>query len=224
MYDPGRMKARELARRHVEGGDPLGWFEVLYLEASGDPATIPWADLSPNPGLIRWLDRRGLVGSGAKALKVGCGLGDDAQHLSCHGLDTTAFDISSTAIAWCRSRFPGSPVRYMQADLLGPPDEWSGAFDLVVESYTLQVLPAPLRREAARRIGGFVAPGGTLLVIARARESGEPEGEMPWPLTRDEMRLFEAAGLEELEFEDYVDDENPPVRRFMATYTKPQAS
>ena len=38
---------------------------------------------------------------------------------------------------------------------------------------------------------------------------------MPWPLTAREVRaLFD--GLELVSFEDYVDDEDPPVRRLRA--------
>jgi SAM-dependent methyltransferase len=221
MGGQDRATARELAQRHVADGDPLGWFETLYATAAGDASIIPWADLMPNPNLVSWLESRGVVGSGRKALKVGCGLGDDAEELSRRGFDTTAFDISPTAISWCRRRFPSSSVRYVEADLLRPPGDWARRFNLVVESYTLQVLPSELRGDAIRRVAGFVAPGGTLLVIARGREPSESEGMMPWPLTRREMAAFEDAGLIELDFEDYQDDEDPPVRRFRATYELP---
>lgn len=167
---------------------------------------------------MSWLEQQGVVAPGRRALKIGCGLGDDAEELSRRGLDTTAFDISTTAISWCRQRFPRSSVFYVEADLFRPPDGWARGFDFVLESYTLQVLPSELRDEAMRRVADFVAPGGTLLVIARGREPGEAEGTMPWPLTRQEMALFKDAGLAELHFEDYLDDENPPVRRFRATY------
>lgn len=218
MTDVDRTTARELASRHVAAGDPLGWFEVLYAMAAGDASIIPWADLTPNPNLVSWLEARGVVGSGRQALKVGCGLGDDAEELARRAFDTTAFDISSTAISWCRRRFPGSSVHYVVADLLQPLDDWAGRFDLVVESYTLQVLPPGLRDDAMRRVAGFVAPGGTLLVIARGREPCEPEGVMPWPLTRQELTVFEEAGLTVRQFEDYLDDEDPPVRRFRVDY------
>jgi SAM-dependent methyltransferase len=213
-----RAVARELANRHVADGDPLGWFEALYATAGDDSSIIPWADLAPNPNLVSWLDSHGVVGSDREALKVGCGLGDDAEELSRRGFDTTAFDISCTAISWCRRRFPNSSVRYAEADLLQPPEDWAGRFGLVVESYTLQVLTPSLRPDAMRRVASFVAPGGTLLVISRGRESSEPRGAMPWPLTRQELAVFEEVGLAVLEFEDYVDGEDPPVRRFRVAY------
>jgi hypothetical protein len=70
-------------------------------------------------------------------------------------------------------------------------------------------------------VAAFVAPGGTLLVIARAREPEEPEGAAPWPLTRDDLALFEG-GLTASALEDYIDQDcyDAPVRRFRATYRR----
>ena len=217
MSEIRRVTAREIAQKHLAAGDPLGWFEVLYSQAGDSASIIPWADLAPNPNLIDWLDRTGTAGPGL-ALKVGSGLGDDAEALSRRGFETTAFDISPSAIAWSRRRFPRSSVSYTVADLFSAPSVWQARFDLVLESYTLQVLPPHLRADAMQRIAAFVAPGGTLLVIARGREPGDPGGKMPWPLTKDELSVFETLGLKEMTFDDYMDGEDPPVRRFRATY------
>jgi hypothetical protein len=217
MGETHRAIAREIAYKHLDSGDPLGWFEDLYSRAREDTSIIPWADLVPNPNLIDWLNHRGAACSG-RAIKVGSGLGDDAEELSRRGFETTAFDISESVIAWSRRRFPQSSVSYVVADLFSAPIEWKARFDFVLESYTLQVLPPYLRAEAIGCIASFVALGGTLLVIARGREPGEPEGNMPWPLTKREMSLFVTQGLKEVSFEDYLDREDPPVRRFRATY------
>jgi ubiquinone/menaquinone biosynthesis C-methylase UbiE len=219
MSKTHRATAREVAQKHLEAGDPLGWFEALYAQAGDDPSIIPWADLTPNPNLLDWLDQHGPGGSGL-ALKVGSGLGDDAEELARRGFHTTAFDVSASAIAQSRARFPDSVVSYIVADLFCAPEEWRGRFDFVLESYTLQVLPPALRADAIRCTASFVAPGGTLLVITRGREPGEPRGKMPWPLTRDELALFQNHDLREASFEEYMDNEEPPVRRFRATYCR----
>jgi SAM-dependent methyltransferase len=219
MGDSRRATAREIAYRYLKSGDPLGWFDELYVLAGDDPSIIPWADLEPNPSLVGWLDRRPDPVSG-RALKVGSGLGDDADELARRGFETTAFDISEAAVTWCRRRFPHSRVSYVVADLFSPPLEWEAGFEFVLESYTLQVLPRELRARAAGCIASFVAPGGTLLVIARGRGPAESGGRMPWPLVERELTLFETRGLEMVTFEDYLDIEEPPVRRFMATYIR----
>jgi SAM-dependent methyltransferase len=215
-----RQFARKLAKEYIDRGDALGWFEALY--AQGDVKVIPWADQKVNPNFEEWLVRKRIQGNGRKALKVGCGLGDDAERLAELGFEVTAFDISPTAIHWCQRRFLGSKARYLVQDLFNPPAEWKGAFDFVLESYTLQVLPPTVRPAAIHRISDFVAPGGSLLVIARGRKPEEPKGEMPWPLVRGELEGFKAQGLTEISFEEYLDAEDPPVRRFRAEYRRMQ--
>jgi len=212
-----RQRARELAREALARGEPTAWFEELYATA-GDIEVIPWADLEPNPSFLVWARREILAGAGKRALKVGSGLGDDAEALAGRGFDVVAFDIAPAAVAWARSRFPESSVSYVVADLLALPDGWRHAFDFVLEAYTLQVLPPALRPAAAAAIAGTLKPGGLLLAITRARGLSDPEGEMPWPLTEDELKALFEPHLALRSFEDYLDDENPPVRRFRATF------
>jgi SAM-dependent methyltransferase len=213
-----RARARTLAREAIARGEPLAWFERLYREAATGTATVPWADLVPNPYLVAWLDAH--PAPPGRALDVGTGLGDNAEELARRGWDVVAFDVAATAIDGARARFPASRVRYVTADLLAPPVDWRGAFDLVAETYTLQVLPPPERAVAARALGDLVAPGGTLLVLARGREPGDPEGAMPWPLTRPEVEAIGRAGLRLAAFEDFLDAEYPPVRRFRAAFRR----
>ncbi|WP_433172321.1 class I SAM-dependent methyltransferase [Actinoallomurus sp. CA-150999] len=214
--DERRAYARRLAAESIAEGDPTGWFERLYVAAQRGEAVVPWADLEPNPLLRAWAR----PGSG-RALVVGCGLGDDAEHLAGLGYDVTAFDVAESAVARAGDRFPGSRVHYRAADLLVPPPEWRRAFDLVVESYTVQVLRAEARERAIANTADLVAPGGTLLVIARARDEADDPGRMPWPLTRTEIASF---GLPAGRIEDLYDDENPPVRRWRAEFRRPAAS
>jgi SAM-dependent methyltransferase len=216
-----RKKAGDLARESIASGDPTGWFETLYRQADGDPGAISWADLAPNPNLTAWLDREKVEGNGRRALKIGCGLGDDAEELSRRGFLVTAFDVSPTAIDWCRARFPTTTVRYEIHDLLAPPGVWACDFDFVLESYTLQVLPPDVRARAMPAVADYVGPGGDLLVIARGREPSDPPGAMPWPVLRDELAGFTRAGLAEVRFEDFLDAESPPVRRFRVHYRRP---
>jgi SAM-dependent methyltransferase len=216
-----RARARELAQSAISKGDPLGWFDTLYKENVSEGTIIPWADRVPNPHLISWIQKNPANKvSGQKALKIGCGLGDDAEYLAHLGYDVTAFDISTTAISQCRARFPNSKVRYEVADLFNSPQIWRNAFDFVLESYTLQVFRPDLRSRAIATISSYPSPNGSLLVICRGREGSDDLGSMPWPLTKKELERFKDYGLDEVSFEDYRDTENPPVRRFRAHFRR----
>jgi SAM-dependent methyltransferase len=216
-----RARARELAKTFLEQGDAKGWFEALYAEADGAAGRIPWADLVPNPHLVSWLDENNARGEGRRALVIGCGLGDDAELLAARGFDVTAFDISATAIKWSQRRYPNSKVDYIVADLFELPVEWREAFHLAVEVNTLQVLPAELRPSAISVTVNCVTRSGALLVIARSREPNDDPGSMPWPLTVSDLEPFAQSGLELISFEDFFDQEDPPVRRFRVQYRKP---
>ncbi len=214
MSQPDRSTARRLAAESLAQGDPTGWFDKLYIHAEGDASRIPWADRCVNPHLAAWLAKRGSEAQGQRALVVGCGLGDDAEALAALGYRVTAFDVSNAAVAWCRQRFSASQVDYCVADLLKLPEAWTSAFAFVVEIYTLQVLPVELRPVAMAQLARTVAPGGTLLVVARGRGAEEDRGTMPWPLERDEIDGFHRLGLQTASFEEFLDEEIPPVRRY----------
>ena len=218
---PDRRRARELAAEYVGKGDPAGWFEVLYKEAEEGKSTVPWADRGANPGLLEFWSLHPQKTEGKKALVIACGLGDDAEQLAAWGFETTAFDISETAIRMARKLFPRSSVKFSVADLFQPPPEWERKFDFVFEANTVQALPVTIRAAAVQRIAAFVRPGGKLLAIVRGRQADEPLEELPWPLTRAEMNEFVRAGLTEESFEEYFDNEEPPARRFRGLYARP---
>jgi 2-polyprenyl-3-methyl-5-hydroxy-6-metoxy-1,4-benzoquinol methylase len=218
--DAGRERAQELAREHRARGDAFGWFERLYSEARGDQERVPWADEETNPLLADWLRTAAVDGRGKRALVVGSGLGDDAEGLARAGFAVSAFDLSPTAIEWCKKRFPKSPVDYRVADLFAAPAEWSGAFDIVFECYTIHALPLGIRERAFEPIANFVAPGGTLVVVARgADEHGDPN-ELPLPLTRKELARFDRLGFVETGFIDVMEGTPLPLRRFRAIYRR----
>jgi SAM-dependent methyltransferase len=177
-------------------GDPTGWFDRLYAAAGRGETSVPWDRGTPHPLVQEWVTAHAGDGTGRRAIVVGAGPAYDAELVAARGFATVAFDIAPTAVRAAQERFPGSPVQYVVADLLGVPEEWIAAHDLVVECLTVQSLPDPPRREAIAQVGRLVAPGGTLLVVAHGRPDGsaEPDGP-PWPLTRAEIDAFARDGL-----------------------------
>lgn len=222
MTDISGANVRQLSTEFYARGDYTGWFESLYDRADGDINAIPWADRTVNPWLVEWLAQRQIRGDRRSCLVVGCGLGDDAEYLAGLGFQVTAFDISSTAIAWCQQRFPDSAVNYQVMDLFNPPPEWHHRFDLVTEIYTIQALPAQIRPDAIAKIGAFVADGGNLIVVCRGRNADELCEHLPFPLTQQELSAFELTGLHQIGFEDFVDPitRSTPARRFRITYQR----
>jgi SAM-dependent methyltransferase len=190
------VRAGELSRQAIGAGEPTAWFDRLYAAGAAGEVSMPWDRDEPQPLLREWLEAHDVHGAGRRAVVVGCGLGADAEHLATRGFDTTGFDVSGTAVRVARERHPGSPVHYRVADLLALPDEWSRAFDLVVEVFTLQALPDPPRADAMRAVAGLVAPGGTLLAVAYRHVAGDDElAGPPFPLTRATMEALATGGL-----------------------------
>lgn len=199
-------RADELAAEAISAGQATAWFDRLYAEGAAGSVSMPWDRDEPQPLLREWADTTGLSGPsglsgssgrGRRAVVVGCGLGADAEFLAARGFQTVAFDVAPTAVAVARERHPDSDVDYRVADLLDLPEEWAGAFDLVVEIFTVQALPDPPRTAAVRSVRRLVAPGGTLLVVAFRTDADEddPVGP-PFALSRARLQSFAADGVE----------------------------
>ncbi len=212
-----RARTREIAAEYLERGDALGWFEALYKESNGDNELIPWADLEPNRFFREWAEKTDLKGEGLKALVVGCGLGDDARYLHDIGFKVTAFDVSPTAIEWAKALHSETDIQFETADLFKPFRRWIGAFDFVLEVYTIQPLPLELRRQTIDAIAAFVVDKGTLVVVTRGRDDDEETPELPWPLSRKDLSRFGENGLIETGFQEFWDEEDEQ-KRFVVVY------
>jgi len=187
------IQGRELS---VSEHQPVDWFEELYAGADRGGEGIPWASMKTHASFAEWLGRHTLAGAGKTALVVGCGMGDDAVELESLGFDVTAFDVSKSAIRFCKERFEQSKVEFVAADLFTPPAQWSRKFDFVLEIYTVQALPPRYEDTAIERIASFVAPGGRLLVVAEVGEGPRSfDKGPPWLLTPQHVDAFAAHGL-----------------------------
>jgi SAM-dependent methyltransferase len=209
---------RELAAAALANDDPTSWFEILYTEASAGTAVVPWDTGTPHAMVAGWV--QGRSGAGRKALVVGCGLGRDAELIASLGYTTTAFDISETAVRTTMARYPDSTVTYVAADLLNPPADWHQGFDLVVESLTVQAMPLSLRAAATREVSRFVAPGGTLVVVAASRPDDGPVDGPPWPLSRAEVDAFAVGGVTAVKIEAVPGAEAGSRPRWLAEFRR----
>ncbi len=218
-----RDRVRELQEEFAARGDATGWFDALYQEAAGDNEVIPWADLEPNSYFRKWAEDNGLKGDGRSALVVGCGLGDDAKYLHDLGFKVTAFDLSPTAIEWAKKLYGETEIQFETADLFQPFSGWLGAFEFVLEIYTIQPLPLEMRPRVIDAIAAFVAEAGELVVVTRGRGDDEEPDTVPWPCSRRDLSRFEDNGLVQTDFVEIPpeNDDEPP--RFVVRYVRPAA-
>lgn len=217
-HDP--IKYKQMVKSYQEKDDPTGWFENIYKEAKGDYKSVFWADLEPSPYLIDWLKKHPLPTTKAKAIVIGCGVGDDCEALSQYGYDVIGFDISNSAIELCKNRYPNTKVQYTLADLFDYPKEWFQAFDVVYECNTIQVLPGKYRIQARSAISNLVAQNGHALISCRSRKEGEQEDDIPLPLDKIEIDGFLKDGLQEQSFLAYEDTQSPSIPHFFASYKR----
>lgn len=232
LFDEDFYRRRAFAREKLDEIDPArqgrapddpqrkDWFSAVYELAGDDAAKVPWGNLTPHPLLAGFL-RDHPEFNGKSALDIGCGLGDNAAALAAAGCKVTAFDLVPRAVAWAEERFHDRGINFFAADLLTPPDAWRGAFGLVHETYTLQALPEELLAPARKVMASFVAPGGSLLVISRARDEGQGLSGPPWPLTRGGLEKFADEGLELASLEDIAPHESMAQRHWRALWRRP---
>ncbi|MGY1839952.1 MULTISPECIES: class I SAM-dependent methyltransferase [unclassified Modestobacter] len=167
---PGRPTTHGFDKTH---GFDRDYWEDHWQQRPGGPGAT--AGPPPNPYLAREL---GDLRPGT-ALDAGCGAGAEALRLAEHGWQVTAVDISAEALARATARAAGSAaaghVRWVEADLGGwTPD---GRFDLVTTHYAHPAMP---QLDFYDRLAGWVAPGGTLLIVGHLHGSGvHAQGDQP---------------------------------------------
>jgi 2-polyprenyl-3-methyl-5-hydroxy-6-metoxy-1,4-benzoquinol methylase len=190
------VKNKNQERLSVQENQPSNWFEPLYASSNTNGEGVPWANMEAHPSFSNWLTHNPLEGDGKLALVVGVGMGDDAIELESLGFQVTAFDVSETAIKYCKERFPQSKVDFVQADLLENQPQWQRKFAFVLEIFTVQALPPKYEKKLIQNISNFVAPDGQILVIADvSKEERSFDNGPPWLLTSQHIDSFVSCGL-----------------------------
>jgi SAM-dependent methyltransferase len=144
----------------THGFDKDYWEQHWHRAGAGHP---------PNPYLAR--ETAGL--EPGTALDAGCGAGAEAVWLAAAGWRVTAADISAEALsraaALAENQGVTGRVRFVEADLT----TWDPQclFDLVTTHYAH---PAMSQLAFYERVCGWVAPGGTLLIVGHLHGGHEP--------------------------------------------------
>lgn len=144
-------------------------FDREYWEDHWAPVTAPEASVHPY-----LLDETAHLPRGT-ALDAGCGAGAEALWLAAQGWRVTAADISATALAvGAEGAGLGSGIEWVRTDLTAwePERRW----DLVFTGYAH---PATSQLAFYRRLSSWVAPGGTLLILAHRQDAPRSGGTQP---------------------------------------------
>ncbi|MEV0942193.1 class I SAM-dependent methyltransferase [Micromonospora wenchangensis] len=158
----------------------------------------------PNPYLAR--ETAGLAPG--TALDAGCGAGAEAIWLATRGWRVTAVDIAAEALTHAAGRasaagLTGPPLRWVEADLTG----WEPGvgFDLVTTHYAHPAMP---HLAFYRRIGGWVAASGTLLIVGHGH-TPHPGGHGHHHPAEATVSLADiTAGLDVAEWEIHTAEEH----------------
>ena len=146
------------------------YWEDHWQQAAGCPRGH---EVPPNPHLEREVG--GLTP--ATALDAGCGEGAEAIWLAAKGWRVTAADISAEALTRAVGRAAreggnAHGIQWVEADV----SDWEPGerYDLVTTHYAHPAMPQLAFYE---RLAGWVAPGGTLLIVGHRHEgSGHGDG------------------------------------------------
>jgi SAM-dependent methyltransferase len=141
------------------------WERHWRQDRSGGPGSMSANPPSP------YLARETSDLTPGTALDAGCGSGAEASWLAARGWRVTGADISPEALARAAGRAAasgaGERVEWTRADL----SRWRPAapFDLVMTHYAHPAIP---QLDFYDRIAGWVAPGGTLLIVGHLHTPG----------------------------------------------------
>lgn len=166
--------------------------------------TLAWGD-APNTDLARWFGTpRGRI------LDFGCGYGKNFGHLLARGATVVGVDICERGIELARRRFAREVEEGRLELVLGDETDIRGAFDLIVCNGVIVDHLATRRSEIAGRLGGALAPTGSMLVTVFGRSDpacGVGEEVEPYTFIHEfgfPVHYFDQAELIELFERDHV--------------------
>ncbi len=141
----------------------------------------PWDRGAVNPALAP-LIAQGVLRAGARVLVPGCGAGYEVERLAASGFSAIAVDYAPAAVGQTRARLAaaGLVAEVIEADLL----QWTPPqpVDAVWEQACLCALHPDLWFAYARRLESWLAPGGTLVLLAvQVERDGRREGRIEGP-------------------------------------------
>ena len=152
----------------IKDGRFIGAFEEMYRNVPE-----PWHQdslVSPAEDIALSLIPRGPLNQLSDILDIGCGLGRFTDHIfRATGATVTAIDISPTAIATAKARYPGVAFQVAAPPPLPFQD---GSFDLVTMAQLLWYV-LPEMQELFGEVSRVLRPEGYCLILQHFYQPGE---------------------------------------------------
>lgn len=144
-------------------------FDAIYA-AMAEGEAPPWEIATVQPGILQVLAGLEL---GRRVLDLGCGTGDLCLHLAGLGHEVAGIDISGIAINLAKAKAAdrGLAATFRVGDARHPSDVAGpirDGYDAVFDSGLMHGLDAAERATYASELPQVVAPGGVVVVLARA--------------------------------------------------------
>jgi len=170
VADPG-SDARQLSPDYWNG---------LYLKGE-----MGWDLGEVSPPFVA-LHRSGRIAPPCRVVVPGCGAGWEVAWLAREGYQVTGLDFAPEALAHTRARLKASGVTadLVRADMLAPPKELWGRFDVLLEQTCFCAVDPSRRDDYVTGAWRLLAPGGRLLGLFYA--SGVADGP-PFHTDPDEV-------------------------------------
>ncbi|GIG41808.1 hypothetical protein Cph01nite_35700 [Cellulomonas phragmiteti] len=182
---------------------------------------ICWVTGSVNPA-VQGLVIDQVVPRGSRLVDLGCGPGVHAVFFAQHGMDVTAVDRSTAALARGRelAAFYGAEVTFLEGDILDVPVADASA-DVVHDSFVYHNVRPEVRERYVAEVARVVRPGG-LAVLTEFSDRMTP-GTGPLRLTSDDMLLpwLEHFEVDELRrFRSLPTEKRPDQWHWLAVYRR----
>lgn len=163
------------------GAPHAGGPSVAFWQQRFESQRTPWDRGAVNPALAPLL-AQGVLPLGARVLVPGCGAGYEVVQLAAQGFRPVAVDYAPAAVGLTRARLvqAGLDAEVIEADLL----EWtpSAPLDAIWDQTCLCALHPDLWVSYAQRLASWLAPGGTLMLLAvQIERDGRREGRIEGP-------------------------------------------
>ncbi len=154
---------------------------VAFWQERFESQRTPWDRGAVNPALAPLL-AQGVLPVGARVLVPGCGAGYEVVQLAAQGFRPVAVDYAPAAVGLTRARLAqaGLDAEVIEADLL----DWapSAPVDAIWDQTCLCALHPDLWVAYAQRLASWLAPGGSLMLLAvQIERDGRRDGRIEGP-------------------------------------------